>query len=120
MKRILGCAAGCLATVLVLGPGFAAQGPGNSFKEPPSRESTTTPAQKPGKLALSHTVTGTVVSVNKKAEMFTLKTTSGNTVLLKADADTASQLGALKSGERVKVSYKNSQGDKIATKIAPA
>jgi len=64
-------------------------------------------------------VTGTVVSVNKKAEMFTLKTTNG-TVLLKADTDTASQLGALKSGDRVKVSYKNSKGEMIATKIEPA
>jgi len=65
-------------------------------------------------------VTGTVVSVNKKAETFSLKTSKGDTVRLKADTDTASQLGALKSGDRVKVSYKNNQGDKIATKIEPA
>ena len=116
MNRVLGCTAGCLATLLAVGPGFAAQGtPENS-----SRETTTTPAQKPGKLALPHSVTGTVVSVNERAEMFTLKTAKGDTVVLKADADTASQLATLKSGERVKVSYKNSQGDKIATKIVPA
>jgi len=102
--------------LLAVGPGFAAQGtPENS-----SRETTTTPAQKPGKLALPHSVTGTVVSVNERAEMFTLKTAKGDTVVLKADADTASQLATLKAGERVKVSYKNSQGDKIATKIVPA
>jgi cold shock CspA family protein len=41
-------------------------------------------------------------------------------MLLMAAADTAPQLSTLKKGERVKVSYKNSQGQKIATKIIPA
>jgi cold shock CspA family protein len=41
-------------------------------------------------------------------------------MLLRADADTAPQLSTLKKGERVKVNYKNSQGEKVATKITPA
>jgi hypothetical protein len=52
--------------------------------------------------------------------LFTVKTTDGETILLRAGADTAPQLSTLKKGERVKVSYRNSQGESVATKITPA
>ena len=35
--------------------------------------------------------------------MFTVKTTDGETILLRAGADTAPQLSKLKKGERVKI-----------------
>lgn len=78
------------------------------------------PAPKPSMWAFPHSVTGEVVSVNERAQMFTVRTSEGNTVLLKADTETASHLGALKTGERVKVSYKNSRGEKVVTRITPA
>jgi hypothetical protein len=74
----------------------------------------------PSSLALPHHVTGQVVSVNKPAKLFTLKTADGATMLLAADGDTLPQFSTLKKGERVKVTYKNSQGQSVATKITPA
>jgi len=97
-----------------MSPSFAIE-PG-----PSSPRETVQTAKKPSALTLSHLATGDVVSVNKRAQSFTLKTSIGGTMLLMADADVAPQLGTLKKGERVKVSYKNSQGQKIATKIVPA
>jgi len=70
--------------------------------------------------AFPHRVTGDVVSVNERAQMLTVRTSKGNTVLLKADTETAPRLGTLKTGERVKVHYKNSQGEKVITSITPA
>ena len=71
-------------------------------------------------LAMPHSVTGDVVSVNPRALMFTLQATDGKTVLLKADTETAAQARDLTPGAHVKVSYKNSQGQKVATKITPS
>jgi ferredoxin-NADP reductase len=74
----------------------------------------------PSSLALPHHVTGQVVSVNKPAKLFTLKTADGATMLLAADGGMLPQFSTLKKGERVKVTYKNSQGQSVATKITPA
>ena len=52
--------------------------------------------------------------------MFTLKATDGTTLTLTADPAVAQQLKSLKKGERVKVTYKNSQGPQVATKVTPA
>ena len=71
-------------------------------------------------LALPHHVTGEIVSVNKSAKLFTLKTSEGATMILAADGSTLPQFSVLKNGERVKVTYKNSRGQSIATKITPA
>jgi len=60
------------------------------------------------------------VSVNKPAKLFTLKTADGATMLLAADEGMLPQFSTLKKGERVKVTYKNSQGQSVATKITPA
>ncbi len=52
--------------------------------------------------------------------MFMVKGSDGTTHTLKADQAVASQLKDLKKGERVKVTYKNSKGEQIATKVTPA
>jgi hypothetical protein len=51
--------------------------------------------------------------------MFTVKGADGATVTLTADPAVAPQLRSLKKGERVKVTYKNSQGQQVATKVTP-
>jgi hypothetical protein len=114
MKTKTGFVVGTLATLALMSPSFAVE-PG-----PTSARETAPPAKKPSAFTLPHHATGDVVLVNKKTQTFTLKTSSGTTILLMTDADTAPQLSTLKKGERVKVSYKNSQGQKIATKIVPA
>jgi hypothetical protein len=109
MKAKTGFAIGALASLALTSPSFAVD---------PIRPNP--PASKPSAVAVPHDVTGNVISVNKNAQSFTLKTSKGETMLLRADADTAPQLSTLKKGERVKVNYKNSQGEKVATKITPA
>jgi hypothetical protein len=107
-------------TLLLIGPGLATQASGQSTTTEPSSAPAAAPAPKPSMWAFPHSVTGQVVSVNERAQMLTVRTSEGNTVLLKADTETASRLGSLKTGERVKVSYKNSRGEKVVTKITPA
>ena len=77
------------------------------------------PAETPSIFAWPYQVIGDVVAVNRGTLMLTVRTV-GRTMSLKADADTAPQLGALKAGDRVKVSYKNSKGEMVATRIVPA
>jgi FtsP/CotA-like multicopper oxidase with cupredoxin domain len=114
MRTRTGLAIGTLAILALMSPSFAVE-PG-----PSSPRETVPTAKKPSAFTLPYHATGDVVSVNKRAQSFTLKTSSGGTMLLMADADIAPQLSTLKKGERVKVSYKNSQGQRIATKIVPA
>ena len=110
MKRITAMAAGVMATFLAVGPGFAADG---------MRDSTS--IEKPGKLAMPHRVTGSVVSVDESARTFTVQDSNGKDYVLTADPALGSQLNEVKAGGQVKVSYKkNSSGQMIATKIAPA
>jgi hypothetical protein len=96
-KCVSGVASATLATLILVGPSWAedARPPGPA------------PAKAPGSPALPHHVTGEIVSVNKSAKLFTLKTSEGATMILAADG-------------RVKVTYKNSRGQSIATKITPA
>lgn len=96
-----------LVTLLSATPGFAAQGAASE------------PAETPSIFALPHQLTGAVVAINRATRMLTVKT-SERTISLKADVDTAPQLGTLKAGDRVKVIYKNSKGEMVATRIAPA
>ena len=56
MKRTTVLAAGVMATLFMVGPGFAADS---------VRDSTS--AEKPGKLAMPHRITGNVVSVDESA-----------------------------------------------------
>lgn len=110
MKRIIGLAAGVLATFLIVGPGFAADS---------VRESTS--VEKPGKLAMPHRVTGNVVSVDESAGTFTVQDSKGRDYVLKADPTLGFQLSDVRAGGHVKVSYKKTpSGQMVATKIAPA
>lgn len=103
-KRLAGAALVVLSSVA---PGFAAQGTMSG------------PAEKPSIFALPHSLTGEVVAVNQGTSVLTVRTAE-RTVSLKADVDTAPQLGTLKAGDRVTVSYKNSKGEMVATRIVPA
>ena len=71
MKRITGVAAGVMATFLAVGPGFAADS---------MRDSTS--IEKPGKLAMPHRVTGSVVSVDESARTFTVQDSNGKDYVL--------------------------------------
>jgi hypothetical protein len=110
MKPITGLTAGVMATLLMVGPGFAADS---------VRDSTST--EKPGKLAMPHRITGNVVSVNESAGTFTVQDSKGKEFVLMADPALGSQLSDVKAGGQVKVSYKKTpSGQMVATKIAPA
>ena len=114
MRARTGFAIGALASFALVSSSYAVEpGPTSTREISPS-------ANKPSAFAVPRHTTGDVVSVNKRAQLFTVRTTDGETILLRAGADTAAQLSTLKKGARVKVSYRNSQGDKVATKITPA
>lgn len=108
MSQIRSLAGATLMTLLSAAPGFAAQG---SMSEP---------AEKPSIFSLPHQVTGQVVAVNQETLMLTVRTPDRGTFSLKADTDTAPQLSTLRLGDRVTVSYKNSKGERVATRIVPA
>lgn len=107
MKTLGPLGAAVLVTLLSAASGVAAQ------------RSVAEPAETPSIFALPRQVMGEVVAVNQTTLMLTVRTAE-RTVSLKADADTAPQLGSLKPGDRVKVSYKNSKGEMVATRIDPA
>ena len=107
MSKSRGIAGAALVTLLSVASGFAAQGV------------TSGPAERPSMFALPHQLTGEVVAVNQTTLVFTMRT-SERTISLKADTDTAPQLSTLKAGDRVKVIYKSSKGEMVATRIDPA
>jgi hypothetical protein len=107
MSKARGIAGVALVTLLSVASGFAAQGV------------TAGPAEKPSMFALPHQLTGEVVAVNQTTLVFTMRT-SERTISLRTDPDTAQQLSTLKAGDRVKVIYKNSKGEMVATRIDPA
>ena len=111
MKVHTSVIAGMIATGLIAGPGFAAQG-------------TTTPstsAEKPARMAMTQHVTGSVVNVDENAKTFTVKDAKGKEYVMSTDSASGAQVGPVNAGDRVKVSYKKSQnGGLIATKVAPA
>src|SRR5260370_36624077 len=83
-RRIVGVAR---VTLLPVASAFAAQGV------------TSGPAEKPSGFALPHQVTGKVVAVTQTTLMLTMRT-SGRTISLKAETDTAPQLRRLHAGGR--------------------
>ena len=107
MDKLKTLAGATLIALLAVTPAVAAQGAASE------------PAETPSVFAWPYQVTGRVVAVNQGTLMLTVRTVE-RTISLKADADTAPQLGALKAGDRVKVSYKNSKGEMVATRIVPA
>jgi hypothetical protein len=108
MSKTRTLAGAALVTLLSAAPGLAAPRPMSA------------PAEKPSIFSLPHRVTGQVVAVNQETLMLAVRTPDRGTFSLKADADTAPQLGTLRPGDRVTVSYKNSKGEKVATRIVPA
>ena len=107
MSKRKGIAGAALVTLLSVASGFAAQG------------ATAGPAEKPSMSPCLTRSTGEVVAVNQTTLVFTMRT-SERTISLKTDPDTAQQLSTLKAGDRVKVIYKNSKGEMVATRIDPA
>jgi hypothetical protein len=108
MNKLEAFGAAALVTLLSAASGLAAP------------RSVAEPAETPSIFALPRQLTGQVVAVNQSTLMLTVRTAE-RTVSLKADTDTAPQLGSLKAGDRVKVSYKNSSnGEMVATRIDPA
>src|SRR5215469_6826473 len=102
-------AVGSLALLLGAGPGLVQAAEHNT--------SATAPAEKPSKLAMPHRVTGEVMSVDPSGKTLTVKDSKGKEFMLTADVDAAARLNDLKVGDRVKVSYKKSHGQMVATKI---
>ncbi len=115
MKKATVLFAGTLAALLVAGPGLAQT-------SSTTQESTTTtaPAEKPSKLAMPHKVTGEVIAADASANTLTVKDSKGKNYTFKADGDAAPRLTDLKAGDRVKVNYKKSHGEMVATKIEPS
>jgi len=102
-------AVGSLALLLGTGPGIVEAAGQSTYAS--------APAEKPSKLAMPHRVTGEVMSVDPSGKTLTVKNSKGKEFMLTADADAAPRLNDLKVGDRVKVSYKKSHGQMVATKI---
>ena len=113
MKRAPVLFAAALATLLFGGSAIAKDQTGTST----SPTTSTAPAEKPGALAMPHHVTGSVVSVDTKTNSLAIKDTKGKEMTLVADGDTVADLGRLKAGDEVKVTYKKNRDQLIATKI---
>jgi len=145
MKKSAILFGGTLAIVLAVGPAFAQTGSGGSTggssgattgsgmtghtgsgsgttgktgSTDTGSSTTTAPAEKPGKLSMPHHVTGEVVSANTNS--MTVKDTKGKEYTFMADTATAGQMANFKQGDHVKVTYKKSKGQMVATKIAEA
>jgi hypothetical protein len=126
MKRASVLFASALATLLFGGAAMAKDPAATSQSPAPSPDTTspsksspraTAPAEKPGVLAMPHHVTGSVMSIDKKANSVAIRDTKGEELVLVADAETAADLSRLKVGDQVKVTYKKSHGQMVATKI---
>ena len=103
---------GTLVSVLAAGPGLA-----QTTSNPKESSNMSAPAEKPSKLSMPHSVTGAVVASDASASMLTVKDSKGKEYTFKADSDAAGRLGALKAGDKVKVAYRKSKGEMVATKI---
>jgi hypothetical protein len=79
--------------------------------------STTAPAEQPGMLSIPHHVTGSVVSVDKKAHSVNVRDAKGKELTLVADTETATEVGLLKAGDQVKITYKKNRDQMVVTKI---
>ena len=81
------------------------------------RTTTAPPAEKPGALSLPHRLTGSVVSVDTKANTLSVRDKDGKEYTLTADSETAPDLSRLKAGDQVKVTYKRDKQQMVLTKI---
>jgi FtsP/CotA-like multicopper oxidase with cupredoxin domain len=90
----------------------------STSKSQSGRTTAAPPAEKPGMLSMPHSVKGSVVSVDKKANSVNVRDNDGKELTLVGGADTAPELVRLKPGDQVKISYKkNKQDQMVATKI---
>jgi hypothetical protein len=110
MKRVASVVAGVMTAALMVGSGFAADN---------GRDSAAT--DKPGRLAMPHSVTGSIVDVNESARTFTVRDSNGKDFVLTTDPSSGSPLSDIKAGGYVKVSYKKApSGQLVAMKITQA
>jgi hypothetical protein len=131
MKHAFAFSAAALAALLVSGAAQARDAgtsPSGTSRDT-SKDSTSTsqsqsgrttaaPAEKPGTLSMPHSIKGSVVSIDKKANSVNVKDNDGKELTLVADAETAAELSRLTVGDQVKISYKkNKQDQMVATKI---
>ena len=130
MKRTAVLFLAGLTMLFLSGPAMAAD-PSTTGKSGSSSSDTTTPGstssgksgtaapvEKPGMTSMPHHVTGSVVSVDKKANSVSIKDSKGKEMTLVADTETAAELSRLKTGDEVKVTYKKGKNDQpVATKI---
>jgi len=114
MRQSIALFGGTLALlVATTGPGFAQTTPPSTAPPPAAA-----PAEKPSHLSMWHHVTGEVTAADQNAKTLTVRNSKGKEFTFTADSDTAGQLATLKSGDHVKVTYKKSHGQLVATKIA--
>ena len=104
---------GSLATLLTIGPAFG------QTPSPPMPQDTpaAAPAEKPGRLEMPHRVMGEVVSSDEGAKTLTVRNAKGKELTFNAESDAATHLGALKPGDRIRVTYKRNHGQLVATHI---
>jgi len=117
MNRAVALFASGLAVLLLSGPAIAKDQAGSSSTEKAAPGTTAAPAEKPGVLSMPHRVTGRVVAVDQKANSVAVRDKDGKELTLVADAETAAELGRLKAGDQVKITYKKSKDQMVATKI---
>ena len=129
MKTKTALIAGGLAMVFAAGTALAQTStpstttPSSPSMSSPSTSTDTTtaaPAKKPGMMSMPHHVTGQVVSADQANNTLTVKDSKGKDYTFAADKDAMPQLGTLKEGDRVKVTYKKNKDQMIATKIIEA
>jgi len=118
MKKATALFAGSLIALLATGPSFAqtsATTGDNTTSSAPSNSAA--PAKKPSMFSMPHRVTGEVVAADPAANTLTVKDSKGKEYMFNTDSKAAPGLADLRVGDRVKVDYKKSKGQMVATKI---
>ena len=115
MKKATALFTTSVATLSLIGAAFV---PTTAAWAAERSTTVSTTAEKPSKLAIPHRASGELVSVDQNAKAFTLRTAKGKELQFTAQGDAAMRLADLKAGDHVKVSYKNSHGHMIASKLA--
>jgi Cu/Ag efflux protein CusF len=128
MNKLIGLFAGALVTLSLAGPIFGQSSTPSTNPSPSTAPAMKdTPAasekpsateQKPSKLSLTHHVTGEVVAVDQNAKTVTVKKgAKGKEMTFNAEGGAVSRLSDIKEGDRVKVTYKKSHNQLLASEI---
>ena len=115
MNKATSLFATSVATLSLIGAAFV---PTTTAWAANASTTTSTSVEKPSKLAIPHRASGELISVDQNGKAFTLRTTKGKELRFTAAGDAAMRLADLRAGDHVKVSYKNSHGHMVASKIA--